>query len=132
VAELSDEDYRRLLGFRDGIRRYLNHLEEEARNLGLTPAQHQLLLAVRGHGGDKAPSIRELSEHLLLRHHSMVELVNRAQAAGLVRREPDADDHRVVRVALTEHGMEQLRLLSTSHLEELSRMLPRLRVLFDD
>ena len=132
MAELSDDDYRRLLEFRDGIRRYLNHLEEEARHLGLTPAQHQLLLAVRGHGGDKAPSIRELSEHLLLRHHSMVELVNRAEAADLVRREPDADDHRVVRVALTEHGMEQLRLLSTSHLEELSRMLPRLRVLFED
>lgn len=132
TTELSDEDYRRLLEFRDGIRRYLNHLEEEARNLGLTPAQHQLLLAVRGHAGDKAPSIRELSEHLLLRHHSMVELVNRAEAADLVRRQPDADDHRVVRVTLTQHGMDQLHLLSASHLEELSRMLPRLRVLFEE
>jgi DNA-binding MarR family transcriptional regulator len=132
MAELTDEDYRRLLEFRDGVRRYLHHLETQAGRLGITPAQHQILLAVRGHPGPKPPSIRDLSTHMLLRHHSMVELVNRAEAAGLVRREPDPDDHRVVRVALTEAGTDKLHHLSAAHLDELSRLIPRLRPLLDE
>jgi DNA-binding MarR family transcriptional regulator len=131
MAELNDEDYRRLLEFRDGVRRYLHHLETQAVRLGITPAQHQILLAVRGHPGSKPPSIRDLSTHMLLRHHSMVELVNRAEAAGLVRREPDPDDHRVVRVTLTELGTGKLHHLSAAHLDELSRLIPRLRPLLD-
>lgn len=131
MPELSDEDYRRLLEFRDGVRRYLHHLESQAGRLGITPAQHQLLLAIRGHSGLKAPSIRDLSMHMLLRHHSMVELVNRAEAAGLVRREADQDDHRVVRVTLTPLGSEKLQHLSAVHLDELSRLIPRLRPLMD-
>jgi DNA-binding MarR family transcriptional regulator len=132
MAELTDDDYRRLLEFRDGVRRYLHHLEKQAGELGMTPAQHQLLLAVRGHAGEKPPSIGELSTHLLLRHHSMVELVNRAETADLVRREPDPDDHRVVRVVLTKHGNEQLRHLSAAHMDELSRLIPRLRPLVEE
>ncbi len=132
MSGLSDEDYRRLLEFRDGVRRYLHHLETQAGRLGITPAQHQILLAVRGHPSEKSPSIRELSTHMLLRHHSMVELVNRAESAGLVRREPDPDDHRVVRVTLTELGTEKLHHLSAAHLDELSRLIPRLRPLLDD
>jgi DNA-binding MarR family transcriptional regulator len=131
MAELTDEDYRRLLQFRDGVRRYLHHLESQAGSLGITAAQHQILLAVRGHSGPKPPSIGELRAHMLLRHHSMVELVNRAETAGLVRRQPDPDDHRVVRVTLTDLGIEKLRLLSKAHLDELSRLIPRLRPLLD-
>ena len=131
MPELSDDDYRRLLEFRDGVRRYLHHLESQAGRLGITAAQHQMLLAIRGHAGAKPPSIRELSMHMLLRHHSMVELVNRAEAAQLVKREVDPDDHRVVRVTLTPLGTEKLLLLSAAHLDELSRLIPRLRPLLD-
>ena len=70
----------RLLEFRTGLRRFLHWSEEQARAAGLTAAQHQLLLAVRGHDG--GPTIGEVAEQLLLRHHSAVELVDRAERPG--------------------------------------------------
>src|SRR5262245_6583854 len=121
---LRDEDFIRLLAFRDGLRRFQHWSEEQAKSAGLTGAQHQLLLAVRGHGGP--PSIREVAEHLVLRHHSVVELVDRAVAAGLVERIADDDDHRVVRLELTRKGADLLEALASAHLEELSRLRPRL------
>jgi len=127
--QLSDADFERLLDFRDGLRRFLRWSEEQAQTTGVTPAQHQLLLAVRGHGS--APSVSELASHLLLRHHSTVELVDRATRAGLVRRVTDDADHRVVRVALTEEGARHLTALAAAHLEELSRIGPRFARLWD-
>jgi DNA-binding MarR family transcriptional regulator len=122
-VRLDDADYQRLLGFRDGLRRFLRWSEEQAKAAGLTPAQHQLLLAIRGHDGD--PTIGDVADHLLLRHHSAVELIDRAEQAGLVRRVPDADDHRVVHVRLTASGGRRLAALSASHLEELERLRPK-------
>jgi len=127
-AVLSDEDFERLLDFRDGLRRFLRWSEDQATRAGVTPAQHQLLLAVRGHG--TAPSMTDLAAHLLLRHHSVVELVDRAARAGLVRRLTDGADHRVVRVGLTEDGERQLQALAAAHLEELSRVGPRFAALW--
>jgi DNA-binding MarR family transcriptional regulator len=117
---LSDHDYAELLRFRDALRRFLHWSEGEARRAGLTPAQHQLLLAVRGHG--EPPTIGEVADHLLLRHHSVVELVDRAARAGLLERRPDPDDHRVVRLALTADGEARLAALSAAHLQELHRL----------
>jgi DNA-binding MarR family transcriptional regulator len=125
---LSNEDYARLLVFRDGLRRFLNWSEAEAREAGVTPAQHQLLLAIRGHGS--VPSVGNLVEHLQLRHHSVVELVDRAEAAGLVRRVADSMDYRVVRVELRPKGQRTLERLSASHVEELSRIVPALTKLW--
>lgn len=118
-AKLSTEDYEKLLEFRTSLRRFLRWSEAAARGAGLTPAQHQLLLAIRGHGGEAEPTVGELSEYLLLRHHSVVELIDRACKAGLVRRERDAEDHRVVRLALTPLGRRRIERLSQLHLEEL-------------
>jgi DNA-binding MarR family transcriptional regulator len=117
---LSDGDYERLLTFRDWLRRFLHWSEEQAAEAGLTAAQHQLLLAIRGHGS--APSVSDLAAHLLLKHHSAVELVTRAARAGLVRRLQDHDDQRVVRVELTALGQRKLRTLAQHHFEELSRI----------
>src|SRR3954468_24164187 len=103
-AQLPQEDYEKLLGFRTALRRFLRWSEAEARAAGLTPAQHQLLLAVRGHPDPAGPTIGELSEYLVLRHHSVVELVDRAVGAGLARRRRDGDDNRVVRLRLTADG----------------------------
>ncbi len=114
---LTDADFRRLLGFRDGLRRFLRWSDEQAKTVGLTGAQHQLLLAVRGHGSP--PSIGEVADHLLLRHHSAVELVDRAVSAGLVQRVDDPVDHRVVRVGLTRRGSDKVEALAAAHLEEL-------------
>lgn len=125
-TELRPEDYTKLLGFRTALRRFLRWSESEARAAGLTPAQHQLLLAVRGHPGDEDPTIGELSEYLVLRHHSVVELVDRAEAAGLVERRRDEQDHRVVRVALSGLGERRIEELSRLHLEELRSLAPLL------
>jgi DNA-binding MarR family transcriptional regulator len=125
---LYDDDFARLLEFRDGLRHFLHWSEQQANQAGLTGAQHQLLLAVRGHGG--RPSMRDVAGHLLLRHHSAVELVDRAERAGLVRRVADHQDRRVVRLELTGDGEARLAELTTAHLEELSRLRPRFDVLW--
>ncbi|MEY2399729.1 MAG: hypothetical protein QOJ00_2903 [Actinomycetota bacterium] len=125
---LSNEDFVRLLTFRDGLRRFLSWSETEARAAGVTPAQHQLLLAIRGHGS--SPKVGDLGEHLMLRHHSVVELIDRAEAAGLVRRVADVADHRMVRVELRPKGLRVLEKLSAAHLEELSRLVPSLAELW--
>jgi DNA-binding MarR family transcriptional regulator len=129
-SELSDDDYARLLDFRTGIRRFLHWSEQEAGEVGLTPAQHQLLLAIRGHDDPTGPTVGDVANYLLLRHHSAVGLVDRAEAAGLVTRKIDPDDQRVVRLRLTSLGARRLRQLSEAHLEELARLAPRLRALW--
>lgn len=125
---LPDAAYARLLALRTGLRHFERWSAQQARAAGLTPAHHQLLLAVRGHGGNGGPTIGEVADYLLLRHHSTVELVDRAEAAGLVRRTRSDDDHRMVRLSLTEEGASRLEALSALHLEELERLaldLPR-------
>lgn len=119
---LDDDDYVRLLALRTRLRRFLHWSEEQARAAGLTPAQHQLLLAIRGHDGEKAPTVGELADFLLLRHHSAVGLADRAESAGLIARIRDEDDHRVVHLRLTRKGAERLESLSAMHLVELERL----------
>jgi len=126
---LSDHDAARLLAFRDGLRRFLHWSEQQARQAGLTPAQHQLLLAIRGHPG--RPAVGDVVDHLQLRHHSVVELIDRAERADLVRRVGDDADHRVVRLELTDEGARRLADLSAAHLEELSRLRPSFETLWD-
>lgn len=126
--QLDDGDFARLLEFRDGLRRFLRWSEQQARSAGLTGAQYQLLLAIRGHDGE--PSVSDIAAHLLLRHHSAVELADRAERAGLVRRSVDEADQRVVRLQLTSDGEACLAKLAAAHLEELSRLRPRFDVLW--
>lgn len=129
-SRLTDADFERLLMFRDGLRRFLRWSEDQAKAVGLTGSQHQLLLAVRGHRGP--PSIGEVAQHLLLRHHSVVELVDRAVAAGLVERIHDVDDQRVVRIRLSDSGVRKVEALAGAHLEELSRLRSQFAGLWDD
>jgi uncharacterized protein YeaO (DUF488 family) len=119
---LSAAVYARLLALRTGLRQFERWSEQQAQAAGLTPAQHQLLLAIRGHRDDRGPTIRDAADYLLLRHHSVVGLVDRADAAGLVQRVRDKDDHRVVRLHLTPAGAERLERLSALHVEELERL----------
>ncbi|HKV11207.1 MAG TPA: MarR family transcriptional regulator [Thermoanaerobaculia bacterium] len=126
---LDDSEYRRLLQFRTALRRFLHWSGQQAEAVGLTAAQHQLLLAIRGHDDERGPTIGEVAGYLLLRHHSAVGLVDRAEEAGLVERVEDAKDRRVVRLRLTSHGEETLRSLSAAHLRELERLAPHIRIL---
>jgi len=119
--DLTDADYRALARFRHALRVFVRFSEDAARAVGLTPAQHQLLLAIAGHEGDGPPSLSDLAERLQLRLHSVGELVGRAVANDLVERHPDPDDHRRVLLALTERGASLLADLSIQHRDELRR-----------
>ena len=119
---LSKDDFEALARFRFGIRRYLRFSEETVRSHGVTPQQYQLMLALKGFPGRDWAVVRELADRLQLRHHSVVELVNRAQTQGLVRRTTDPDDARAVRVVLTDQGEQLLGRLSALHRDELRRM----------
>jgi DNA-binding MarR family transcriptional regulator len=132
VPELSRRDFENLLAFRNGLRRFMHWSETQAREVGLTPAQHQLLVAVKGHAGDEYPTISELAGYLLLRHHSVVELVDRAVTAGIVARQPDARDGRVTRIQLTPDGEARLGRLARAHLDELRNLAPVLDHLVAD
>ena len=123
---LTDADYEDLLMLRSGLRRFLRWSEQQAEAAGITPAQHQLLLAIRGHTDERGPTVGEVADYLLLRHHSAVGLVDRADAAGLVARVRDPEDHRVVRLTLTPAGHKRLEALSALHLLELERLSQRL------
>ena len=129
MDELSAEDFANLLAFRTGLRRFLHWSQTRAKAAGLTPAQHQLLVAIKGHPGGREPAISDLAAALLLRHHSAVELVDRAQAAGLVERGDDPGDGRVTRVRLTADGEARLARLTPAHIDELRNLAPVLEQL---
>jgi DNA-binding MarR family transcriptional regulator len=119
MSGLSQQDFERLLEFRVTLRRFQRWSEDQAQSAGLTHVQHQLLVAIKGHSGTKPPTIGDLAGYLLLRPHSTVELVDRAENAGLVERIPDRSDGRVVRVGLTETGDRVLEQLTAAHLGQL-------------
>lgn len=119
---LTDDVYAQLLQLRTELRRFERWSAEQAHGAGLTPMQHQLLLAVRGHADRRGPTIREIADYLLLQHHSAGELIKRAEVAGLVRRVRDSSDHRMIRLELTDAGHERLEALTSIHLEELQRL----------
>ena len=127
----TDEDYERLLELRTGLRRFLRWSERQAHEVGLTPAQHQLLLAIRGHPDPRGPTLGDVADYLLLRHHSAVGLVDRAEGAGLVTRAQDPDNLSVVRLRLTDEGARRLDALSELHLEELVHLAPTMQALWD-
>ena len=121
-SPLTKPDFEALARFRFGIRRYLRVSEEIVRGHGLTPQHYQLLLALMGFPGREWATVRELADLIQLRHHSVVELVNRAQKQGLVRREAHPTDARAVRVLLTGEGERILARLSALHRDELRRV----------
>ncbi|GAA4843954.1 MarR family winged helix-turn-helix transcriptional regulator [Pseudonocardia benzenivorans] len=125
---LTKQDFEALARFRFGIRRYLRFSEDTVRGHGLSPQQYQLLLALKGFPLRDWATVGELAERLQLRPHSTAELITRAQKQDLVRRVPDPDDARVVRVELTGAGEELLARLSRLHRTQLEHMRTALSV----
>jgi DNA-binding MarR family transcriptional regulator len=119
---LSQAQYRRLAELRHSQRRFLHWSADQARSVGLTSTQHQLLLGIRAHGDAEGPTVGELADFLFIRPHSAVELVDRAQAAGLVVRHRDSDHLSQVHVTLTQVGEEKLAALTAVHLRELAQL----------
>lgn len=129
---LRDADYRQLLAFRIELRRFVRHSEDVAHEVGLTPALHQLLLAIRGDDGPASgPTVRAVAGALDVRHHTAVELAQRAEQLGLVRRTRDERDHRQVRLQLTATGVERLEQLSRRHLPAIAQLAARLADVVD-
>ena len=124
--KLTKADYESLAEFRLGLRLFLNFSEQAAKDVGLTPRQHQALLSIRGFPGKDRITVGELADHLLIRHHSAVELSNRLEALGLIERSADQADGRRTLLALTPAAEEVLTRMSAIHLEELRRSGPRL------
>jgi DNA-binding MarR family transcriptional regulator len=118
-TELRPAEYRALAELRYRIRRFLHFSEGAARDAGLEPQQHQLLLAVKGMPIDRVATIGDVAERLQLKHNSTNELVRRAEQRGLIRTERGEDDRRQVIVSLTDAGEEALRELTLTHLAEL-------------
>ena len=129
---LTDTDYRSLAEFRHALRRFLAFSEQAARDHGLTPAQHQLLLAIRGHAGPSDPSVTDLAEVLQLKLHSAGELADRAVDNGLVERRTDPADARRSLLSLTDEGQAQLDALSLLHRRELRRFRVELHSILDE
>lgn len=123
---LRDSEYRALADFRYQLRQFLAFSEDMARGVGLEPRHHQLLLALRGLPPGTLPTVGSVAERLLLRHHTVVGLVDRLQRRGLIRRVRAPEDRRQVRLVITARGEDILHGLSIAHRDELATLGPGL------
>lgn len=126
MRRLTKRHFEVLAEVRYALRRFLRFSEDGARRAGLTPQQHQILLALKGYPGREWATVGELAERLQLRHQSAVGLVDRVEQAGFVTRRSDPIDHRVVRIGLTAAGERVLDRLAALHLVELKLLGPKL------
>ncbi|VFR56362.1 Transcriptional regulator, MarR family [plant metagenome] len=123
-------DFIALSKLRYELRKFLAFSEAAAAANGLTPQQHQVLLAIKG-SPDDVLTVGEIADRMLLRHHSAGELVGRLERMGLVSREHDPRDRRRINIRVTELTEAKLRLLSGAHLDELSATGPLLSTLLE-
>ena len=123
---LRDAEYIALAEFRYQLRRFSRNMEEQVRKLGVNPQQYQVVLAVRGLPAGQAPTVSRLAERMQLNHNSMVELVDRCEHAGLLRRTRSEADRRQVILALTGRGEGLLRSLGRAAREQLRGSGPSL------
>lgn len=121
--DLTDADYTALAQFRFSLRQFLAFSEAKAADCGLTPQQHQALLAIRAAPPGVA-TVGHVAERLILKPHSATGLVNRLEALGLVRRRLSEQDRRQALLEITDHAHAILRTLSVTHREEILRMRP--------
>ena len=115
VEPSAEDTIRNLAWFRYNLRKFLRFSEKAARQCGVTPQQHQLMLGIAGYTGRGWATVSELAEFLQERHNSVVGLVERAAQCGLVRKEHDTSDRRFVFVSLTPHGELILAKLTEIH-----------------
>ncbi|MCQ6281960.1 MarR family winged helix-turn-helix transcriptional regulator [Bacillus sp. EB600] len=108
--------------YRYQLRKFINFSESAAKDLGITPQQHQLLLTIIGFPEKDSATPREISERLMITHHACVELIDRSEKQGLVYRKPNPEDGRSVLVELSNLGMEKMEKLSKIHIEEIKRI----------
>jgi DNA-binding MarR family transcriptional regulator len=134
TKQLTKHEYEILATFRHSLRRLARQTELEARKVGLTPQQYQLLLAIKGYPGREWANISELAEHLQIRHNAVIGLVNRAEARQLVHRVLDADraDRRTVQIHLSPEGEHLLRVMAAALAGERRRVRETVDTFTDD
>lgn len=128
---LAKSHYELLAALRHALRRFQRFSRDAATGAGLTPQQHQALLAIKGFPGRDFVSVGELADRLQLKHHSAVGLINRLAGRQLVCRTPSAEDGRRQEVRLTPAGEKLLGRLSADHLKELRQLRPELQRLLE-
>ncbi len=126
AKKVTQAEYENLANLRYSLRQFMHFSEEQARSAGITPQQHQALLAIKGFGGKTAITIGALAEQLQIRHHSAVGLVDRLAKRGLIARDFHPDDRRQVRLLLTKRSERLLEHLSVAHREQLRRIGPKI------
>jgi DNA-binding MarR family transcriptional regulator len=126
MPRISLSDYRSLAAFRYEIRKFLAFSEQAAREAGIEPQQHQMLLAVRGLPDGTRPTIGAVAERLCVQHHTAVALVDKLEARGLLRRQRSDVDRREVLLQVTREGLDLLRGLSSLHRDQLQTVGPAL------
>ena len=127
-AQLDKQDFEALSDFRYQLRRFFRFSEDAVRAEGVTVQQYLLMLHIRGCPGKDWASIGELAERLQAKQHGVVALVNRCEAAGLVRRRVNAEDRRIVEVHLLAKGERCLNRLALLHRTELESLRDTFRV----
>ena len=125
ATRLDDDDYRTLAAVRAELRHFAHFTEEMVKEAGLTPRQHQVLVALRA-SDDGVLTIGQLAETLMLRPHSVTGLADRLEAIGLVERVRSERDRRSVGLHLTGKARGLMASLSRTHRDELRRMRPML------
>lgn len=126
MKKLTLADYQAMAEFRFQIRKFLHFSEQAVQGAGLERGQYQLMLAIKGMPDGLRPRIRDIANRMHIQHHSAVELINRLEAGGYVRRERTAEDKREVLLALTPKGERVLEELALHHHEELRSAAPGL------
>jgi DNA-binding MarR family transcriptional regulator len=132
AKNINSSDFQAMAELRYQIRRYLRFSETAARQAGIEPQQHQLLLAIRGLPDHLKPTVGVLAERMQLQHHSTVELIDRLVERNLICRLRATDDRRQVLVKLTREGEEFLKTLSLYHLQELQSAGPKFVKILQD
>ncbi len=118
---LPKQVYEELALFRYRIRKFIRFSEEAAREQGLTPQYHQLMLAIMGFPDRECATPKELAERLQITPHACLGLIKRCEGLNYVQRFPNPADRRSVFIGLTQDGMQLLEALSEMHVEELNR-----------
>lgn len=119
ARKMSKADFETLAEFRYQLRRFLRFSEEVTRRNAITPLQYLLMLQIKGFPGREWATVAELAERLQAKHHGVVSLISRCEAAGWVSRHASQNDQRRVEVRLTPEGDERLEQLARLHRDEL-------------
>ena len=122
MTPITRKNYADLAAFRKALRKFIRFAEEGAREAGLTPQQHQVLLAVYADPDRDWATVGEIADSLQLLHHTTVGLLDRCHTAGLIERSRDPLDGRVVRVSLTPAGASILESITQRNLRELKAL----------